>query len=273
MTVIRVVISCILFAAANMANAGVDGGAPNTAHASCALAPCWELKDLVSRKTIGTTKDLIDAKVGPAVRIEKGLYQYQFGGCTVEVGYTDYAVSYFSADLYEYVYEYVEAPGQEAKRRSCNFSVKALFNADESLSLPENAALTVADAMPLTGESEGWTPTLSIASACIDCGNYSEPYLQFKRQGAHSEQFITSFFTTYFDPVDYSGDEGYEIHQKFKETMRAYIGPDAESGVEVEPLCERDIYPDIKNILPRSSITAVGLGVGSRSWKNALHCE
>lgn len=249
-------------------------------HASCAKTPCWELKDLVSRDTIGKPKDLIDAKVAPATRKENGQFLYEIDGCVVRVEYTDDAVSYFSADLIGYV----ELEGQKNEfggplraRRLCNFSVKELFNFNGSLNLPDNANLTVADAMrivePAADCNGCFVPDLRISSACIDCGNYAEPYIEFMEHGSHAEMFINSFFTTSFDPVDDAGEEGFNIYTNFRETMRGYIGADAENVIEVEPLCGRNIYPDIKNILPRSQITAVGLGVGSRTWTNDLFCK
>jgi len=249
-------------------------------NASCAKAPCWELKDLVSRDTIGKPKDLIDAKVAPATRKVNGQFLYEIDDCVVRVEYTDDAVSYFSADLFKYV----ELEGQKDEdgeplraRRSCSFSVEALFNLNGSLKLPDNENLTVADAMRIVepaADCDGcFAPDLRISSACIDCGNYAEPYIEFMEHGSHAEMFINSFFTTSFNPEGDIGEEGFNIYTNFRETMRGYIGADAEFGIEVEPLCGRDIYSDVKNILSRSQITAVGLGVGPRTWINALFCK
>lgn len=248
-------------------------------YASCARAPCWELKDLVSRDTIGKPKDLIDAKVAPATRKENGQFLYEIDGCVVRIEYTDDAVSYFSANLFKYV----ELEGQTDEyrqpiraRRSCNFSVARLFNVDDG-SLADNANLTVADAMRIVEPSADcngcMAPELRISNTCIDCGNYANPYIEFMQHGSHAEMFINSFFKTSFDPVDDTSEEGFNIYTNFRETMRGYIGEGAKYGIEVEPLCERNIYPDVKNILARSQITAVGLGVGPRAWTSVLFCD
>ncbi|QBF27226.1 hypothetical protein EXN22_16590 [Pseudomonas tructae] len=248
--------------------------------ATCAKAPCWALKDFVNKDTIGKPKDLIDAKVAPATRKERGQFVYELEGCGVRVEYTDDAVSYLSANLFKWVESVGEkdkdglAPGQ---RRPCNFSLDQLFGLEGRPTPADNANLTVADAMRMVeppADCSGCNaPELRIASACIDCGNHAEPYLEFMEQGNHAQMFMNSFFMTTFDPVNATGDEGYAIYDTFKETMRANIGADAEFGIEMQDLCAMNIYPEVKRILSRSQVIAVGLGVGPRTWTNALFCK
>ncbi|MDH0645395.1 hypothetical protein N5D48_16115 [Pseudomonas sp. GD03858] len=248
--------------------------------ASCARAPCWTLEDLVSRDTIGKPKDLVDAKVAPAMRKDKGQFIYELDGCFVSVEYTDDAVSYISANLFKHV----EIAGRKdqygyplQERKPCAFSIVRLLAPDERPAQVDNANLTVADAIRLISPSADCAgcdgPALQISSACIDCGNYAEPYIEFMKAGSHAEMFIDSFFTTAFDTVDDTGEQGADILAAFRESMRAKIGPDAEYGIEIAPLCQLDIYPEIKRILARSQITAVGLGTGPRRWTNALFCK
>ena len=85
--------------------------------------------------------------------------------------------------------------------------------------------------------------------------------------------FVNFYFTTSFDPVADAGDEGFKIYSTFRELMRNYIGEEAKYEIEIKPLCNRNIYRDVKTVLSRSQITAVGVGVGPRTWTNALFCK
>ena len=91
--------------------------------------------------------------------------------------------------------------------------------------------------------------------------------------GVHASGFINSFFTTAFDPVSDSGEEGFRIYSDFREMMRGYIGEEARYGIDIERLCDRDVYADVKGLLSRAQITSVGIGVGPRVWTNALFCK
>lgn len=250
-------------------------------YSACAKAPCWTLNDFVNKDTIGRPKDLIDAKVAPAMRKLKGQFLYDFDGCVVRVEYRDDAVSYFSANLFKHVE--VDGPKdkwgfQPTVVKPCEFSMRNLFNFDQNLKISSNEKLTVADVMNILEPSDNCNgcslPDLNFSSSCIDCGNYADPYLEFMERGAHAQMWVNSFFTTSFDPVedDDIGTRGYEVWRDFKEKMRSYIGPDA-FIVEANQLCDRDIYPDIKNILSQSQIRAVGLGVGPRTWTDNLFCK
>lgn len=248
--------------------------------AACTKAPCWSLKDFVSSQTLGKSKDLVDTKIAPATRKENGQLLYEVDGCLVRVEFTDDAVTYLSANLFKYV----EVGDQKDKygsvlreRRPCNFSVEDMFGFTGSPKLADNLNFTVADAMRIVEPDASckgcYPPTLRISSACLDCGNYSEPYIEFMQPGVHAGGFVNSFFATSFDPVNDSGDEGFRIYSNFRELMRGYIGEEARHGIEIKPLCNRDIYPDVKGVLSRSQITSVGVGVGPRTWTNVLFCK
>lgn len=248
--------------------------------APCAKAPCWSLTELVRSETLGKSKDLVDSKVPPATRKVNGQFLYEIEGCSVRVEFTDDAVTYLSADLFKYVVvkDKKDKYGNDLRERSaCQFSVENLFGFTGNPKLPDNLNFTVADAMrvvePDASCSGCSAPTLRISSACLDCGNYSEPYIEFMQPGVHAGGFVNSFFTTSFDPVNDLGDEGFRLYSTFREVMRGYIGEEAQYGIEIKPLCNRNIHPDIKTILSRSQISSVGVGVGPRTWTNALFCK
>ena len=248
--------------------------------AACAKSPCWSLSEFVRSETLGKAKDLIDSKIAPATKKENGQFLYEIDGCLVRVEFTDEAVTYLSANLYKYVV----VKGQKnqygddlRERRPCNFSVADLFGFTGNPKLSDNLNFTVADAVRIVEPDAGCVgcnpPTLRISSACLDCGNYSEPYIEFMQPGVHAGGFVNSFFTTAFDPLNDLGDEGFRIYSTFREVMRGYIGEEAQYGIEIKPLCNRNIYPDVRKLLSKSQISAVGVGVGPRTWTNALFCK
>jgi hypothetical protein len=229
---------------------------------------------------LGKSKDLVDSKVPPATRKVNGQFLYEIDGCLVRVEFTDDAVTYLSADLFKHsvVNDKKDKYGNYVRESvACQFSVEDLFGTTKALKLPDNLNFTVADAMrvvePDTNCIGCSTPTLRISSACLDCGNYSEPYIEFMQPGVHAGGFVNAFFTTSFDPINDPGDEGFKLYSTFREAMRSYIGEEAQYGIEIKPLCSRNIYPDVKTILSAAQISSVGVGVGPRAWTNALFCK
>lgn len=247
--------------------------------AACAKAPCWTLRELVSSDTIGKPKDIIDAKVGPAVRKDKGQFVYDLDGCFVSIEYTDDAVSYFSARLFKYVEDgnRKDPYGYPVMlRKPCDFSVDQFFDVSGRRKITDNANVTIADLLGLAEPAATCNgcsaPALHISSACLDCGNYAEPFIEFMQFGSHAQNFTNTFFSTLFDPPDAGGDEGYTILDNFRSAMRGKIA-DADYNLEIAPLCSVDVYPDASKLLARAQVTEVGLGVGPRVWSNVLFCK
>lgn len=225
--------------------------------APCAGPPCWSLADLVQWETIGRPKDLLDSKLPPPIRRTNGQSIYDFDGCRVAIEYTDEAVSYFSAALYRRV---------QSQARPCPFDIGALLGGDGAAPR-DNAAVRVSDILRYIRSAN-----LYISSACLTCGNYSEPYLEFFQPGPHSADFVDLYVRTDFNPTNDDYDRGMEITSAFNDRLRAHLGDPDEYGIEVQNLCGRDISSDVRELLPEARVTEIGLGRGERVWKNALFC-
>lgn len=247
--------------------------------ALCAMPPCWGLQEFLNRETIGKPKDLLDAKLAPASRKEDGQFIHSIDGCIVSIEYIEGAVAFFSAALFKYVE--VEGKsnqfgGPATERQPCGVPVARLLNTEDRTELSDNDKLTVGDALTLIAPAERCNgcapPDLRIFSACLDCGNAAEPYLEFMRLGSHAELGINAYLTTSFDALEGIEAGADDPYLKFREAMRHHLG-EGSSVTEIEPLCGFNIYPDIHEILSRSHLTAVGVGVARSSTPNVLTCK
>ena len=245
--------------------------------ANCSGPPCWTLREFAQWSTIGRPKDLIDRKLPAPERVTNSSYSYNLDGCWVSVEYTNDAVSYFSADLSKYVEETGPdgTPNGNHAQLPCDVDVEGLISARSSMPAPDQLAISdVIAALEAQNPDAAFPLDLQIASACLDCGNYAEPYLELMRFGPHAADFVNLHVTTDFRPVSTASGIGtYDLHRAFREAMRDRIGPDAQYGVETPPLCGQNLTGDVATLLGQARVSAIGLGKGARSWSNVLYCE
>jgi hypothetical protein len=146
---------------------------------ACKSPPCWNAEQAI-QGILGPTKDLIDSKVGvPTARRASG-WRYTIQACPVNVHYAQDVATYFSHPL----------------SAGCPFSWSEMFAITRPM--PQIGAVSVGHMI----DAITFSPELHLATGCIDCGNWHEPYLEFRMPGPSASNFYDLYFTTDFEGTD-----------------------------------------------------------------------
>ena len=237
--------------------------------APCSAPPCWVLSDLMSAGAIGKPKDLLDRKLPPASEKRNGQYSYDLNGCRAYVEFREDAVSFVSATLFKY-----EKTGEGQYRKvACPFEIPRIMYAgsdaaEEFAGFPRsNTQVTLKDVLGLLHDD------IKLSVACIECGNYAEPFVEAYAFGPHSSGFIDFYFTVAsYDAPD--TEEGYEAWDAFRRDLDA-IGPDPDDYdlVETADYCGMNIHRYLTPLYGYH-VSQVGVGRGERVWSGpeVLRC-
>jgi hypothetical protein len=238
--------------------------------APCSSPPCWGLSDLMSASTIGKPKDLLDRKLPPAGNKENGQYAYELDGCRAYIEYRDDAVSFVSASLFKY-----EKTGNgEYRKAVCPFEIPGIMHANADDAAEEfpgfprsNADVTLEDVLGLLHDD------LKLSVACVECGNYAEPFVQAYAFGPHSSGFIDFYFTVAsYDSPDMEGaDDSWSAFRRELDAIGPH--PDEYDMVETADYCGMNIRPHLTPLYGYY-VSEVGVGRGERVWSGpeALRC-
>ena len=248
-------------------------------YSSCISPPCWSLSDLMRVSTVGRSKDFIDTKLPPAEFVRDKQFLYLVEGCEIRIEYRSDAVSYISAALVQRE----KTEGGEYKRISCPFKIPrimhpssygdnlgaAKYSDSDFPDFPEkNSSVALRDVLNLTHDD------IRLSIACIECGNYSDPYLEAYAFGSHAAGFIDFYFMVdyYGHPVD---SKSYDSWSRMQQSFDA-IGPDPDKYhfVETTDYCEKNIRQQIEPIID-FHVKRIGIGRGARVWSGprVLFCR
>lgn len=203
----------------------------------CKSPPCWTAEQAI-RSILGSTKDLVDSKVGVSTARGASGWKYSIQDCPVTVHYAQDVAAYFSYPL----------------SASCPFSWVEMFDIEKPMPPPGAVSLGhMIDA--ITG-----SPELHMATGCINCGNWHEPYLEFRMPGPSASGFYDLYFTTDFEGTD--GSDSVDNSDKFEQTLRANSSQDT-SGT-LQEFCAVDVKKSVAESLRVARVQSVGYG--RRGW-------
>lgn len=246
--------------------------------AVCSSPPCWSLSQVMRADTIGRPKDLLDSKLPIAEFVRDNQYQYIVEGCRVYVEYRTGVVSYVSADLYR-----IERASEgKFYRFSCPFEIPRILHSGSYHDIANqnkysksnhptfpinNVNVKVQDLFGLYGND------VRISNACINCGNYADPYAEIFVPGAHAGNFIDIYF--YIHSLRFQDESSYGQWKKMKLNLVS-LGPTPEDtwNVKTTDHCNKNVY---SAMLPLSEfgVERVGVGRGQRNWGGppVLFCQ
>jgi hypothetical protein len=218
--------------------------------------------EILQISTLGRPKDFLDAKLPPAERVQANQYIYNVQDCNVFIEYNNAVVVYVAADLFRY--EKNDA-GQYTKS-ACPFEVAPvlrpvysesdeIYYAQNHPPFPDsNLDITLIDMIDYRHDD------VRIAHACIDCGNYSEPYVEFASYGAHASGFLNLYYM-----IDYDGTE-HKNWTAFQAALDdASDDPDDYDFVEAAEFCGKNIRSFLGPV-ESAEVRRVGIGRGARTW-------
>jgi hypothetical protein len=201
--------------------------------AACRYPPCWTPDQAVTQ-LLGSTKDQVDGKVGPPGSRTASGWHYKVQACSITVHFVNDVVAYFSHPLSTH----------------CPTAWQDAFSISKAMPPPERMTIGhMLDGM----FSDAHPPQLHIATGCTTCGNWHEPYIEFRVPGAHASDFFDRYFSTRFDGVDGADDQ-------FENRLTTDTSLDA-SGTMTE-FCEVDVRNIAAATLRDVRITDVGYGKG-----------
>ena len=204
---------------------------------ACKSPPCWTAEQAI-RGILGSTKDLIDSKVGvPTARRASG-WRYSIQNCPVTIHYSQDVAAYFSHPL----------------SASCHFSWAEMF--DISKPMPSLATISVGHMI----EAITFSPELHMATGCINCGNWHEPYLEFRMPGPSASSFYDLYFTTDFEGTD--GSDSVDNNTKFERQLQAASHLDTTGTLK--DFCAIDVKTSAATSLQVARVQSVGYG--RRGW-------
>lgn len=208
--------------------------------AACRAPPCWSAEQAIER-ILDSTKDLVDSKIGaPGSRTASG-WKYSVDGCPLTVHYVQDVVSYYSHPL----------------SANCPFSWKAQFDIDKRMPPGEVAIGHLLDAI----FTDTYPPELHIATGCTNCGNWHEPYIEFRMPGPHASNFYDRYFTTTFNGVD--GSDSVDNNDRFEQRLEANTSLDTDGTLE--GFCSLNIASSVAEALKGVRVDRVGYGRGG--WR------
>lgn len=200
--------------------------------AACKSPPCWSAEQAIGQ-LLGSTKDYVDSKAGvPGSRTTSG-WRYKVNGCPLTVHYVHDAVAYFSHPL----------------SSSCPVSWKEMYGIDKRM--PPQSEVTV-------GHLLDDADPLHIATGCTSCGNWHEPYIEFRIPGPSANGFYDRYFTTTFNGVDGSDDND----KKFEQRLAANTSLDPAGTMK--DFCALDVQSSVAEALKGVRIDRIGYG--RRGW-------
>lgn len=211
------------------------GDVQATMKAACRYPPCWTAEQ-AQRELLGSTKDHVDGKVGtPSLRTASG-WHYKVGGCPVVVHFVNDVAAYFSHPI---------SP-------ECPSSWMDVFAITGPM-LP-SGQLTIGQMLDALF-SDAYPPELHIATGCTNCGNWHEPYIEFRVPGPRASGFFDRYFFTWFEGGDGAASE-------FERRLTADYSLNA-SGTMTD-FCGVDVRKSVENSL--RNITVSHVGYGTRGW-------
>lgn len=245
----------------------VDTNVTNVAQrlaSPCRIQPCLNIQEVVRARTLGRPKDYLDARLPPAEDIINGQYTYLIEGCRVYIEYVNNVTTYVATDLFK-----IERDNDgKFTKTSCPFEVPRIidpsswelydssYNPEKYSQFPaSNLYVTIGD---MIGYHHG---DIEIAQGCIECGNYSDPFLELFAFGSHAGDFVDLYFT-----VDYN-NTSYENWNELKSALRTNFGSNLSEYDQLDAnlFCDIDIWPAIQ-IAGAMQISRVGIGKGQRGW-------
>ena len=209
--------------------------------AACKFPPCWSAEQAIVQ-LLGSTMDYVDSKAGvPGSRTASG-WHYKVNGCPITVHYVHDAVAYFSHPL----------------SSSCPFSWKEMYGIDKRM--PSQSEVTVGHLLDAV-ISDAYPPPLHIATGCTNCGNWHEPFIEFRVPGPHASDFYDRYFTTRFNGVD--GSYPYDNDEKFEQRLAANTSL-VPAGT-MRDFCDLEVRNSVAEALRGVRIDRIGYGRGG--WR------
>lgn len=228
--------------------------------ANCKLPPCWTLADFVANDPISKPKELIENKLSSPIEKRGSEYIYDFDGCQLRVEYRDDAVSYFMVSLTK------RAPAV-AVSIPCDFDV----NDVAILSYPQIVRgrdhLQIGDILPTLHQMP-----ITISQACLDCGNYAEPYAEFVVHGPRASGSRIFHFRTDSDTASIDEEQAYYVWNNFVNSLKERSGQEFDASAELHPVCGLDITESLQTFLLGGRVKEIGISDEPRSKDHALYC-
>ncbi|GJL90943.1 hypothetical protein [Hyphococcus sp.] len=231
----------------------------------CRIQPCLTIQEVVRVRTLGRPKDYLDARLPPAEDIRNGQYIYLISGCRIYIEYVNDVTKYVATDLYRYE----PLPDGSHAKTACEFEVPRIIDFSswdlsgdeyESDRYPNfhksNLEITIKD-MVLYRHDD-----IEIAQGCIECGNFSEPFVELFAFGPHAADFVDLYFTANNQDTTYETWKGFEL------ALRTNFGQDLSEydQLDASKFCNVDIWPAIEDA-SSMVVSRVGIGKGERGWK------
>lgn len=203
--------------------------------AECDAPPCWTAEEAIDQ-LLGSTKDHVDRKTSGAGGRTVAGWEYKIGSCDILVHFAQDVVTYFSFPI----------------DGSCPGNWRRHFGFD--INRPPGR-VTVDDLLRALFAVEH-SPDLEIATGCTNCGNWHDPYIEFRIPGPHAFDFFDRYVSVEF--YDGSDPHPYETVKRFEDSLRKYHG--YEPIGRMNDYCGVSVLQSVAETLGAVEIAKVGFG-------------